>query len=616
MRSNAYALVAICVTLVALHPVLRGDWVNWDDPIYVLQNNFIHDFSFSGLLELFNPANRVLDTYTPLTLVSFAIDYRIAQDSPSWYHAVNLIFHLINVYLVYFFTTQITKRKEVAFFVSVLFGIHPLHVESVAWISERKDVLYSFFFLLSSIQFTKFVESELRDRAAYINSLLLALLSILAKPLGVALPLVFSLILFLFDRHKDRKAWLSTLPLYICAILFGIGATFIMDENQLGYSLMDRTLLSGHALWLYLVKSAVPFDISHVMGQKMPGNVPVFYFLTTALSIVLIGLVLWFGRNKKQVLFGFLFFLFTVLFSLHFLKVNSGIAYDRFTYIPFIGLFMVIGNVIYDLISTKKNVSKLFLLLISPAVLIYGYLAFQRSKVWKNDETLWTDVIEHNPQHKVAWCKRANYYAAEMRLEEAMRDQNECIQLNPLSGDGYVNRGNIYKELKNYDRALSDYETAMELAPNQGLSYSCSGVLKAQLGRIESGIVDLNKAVDLNPDVGVFRLNQGLAYELNGQYDLALEAYSAAIEVNEKDHLALKYRGSLQFILEDYPSALADLELAVELRPDFAVAWFDLSRTNLALGNRNLAYKQYRSAVNSGYPKNVEYESRLKRVEI
>jgi len=616
MRSGAYALGAVCITLIVLHPVLSGDWVNWDDPVYVLQNSFIHDFSFSGLLELFNPANRVLDTYTPLTLVSFAIDYRIAQDSPSWYHAMNLIFHLLNVYLVYFFTVRITKRKEVAFFVSVLFGIHPLHVESVAWISERKDVLYSFFFLFSGIQFLKFLESEFKDRTAYVSSLLLGLLSILAKPLGVALPLVLSLVLFLFNKHKDRKAWLSILPFYLCAVLFGIGATLLMDADQFGYSLTDRTLLSGHALWLYLLKSIVPFNISHDMGQKMPGNVPVFYFLTTALSIVSIGLVLWFGRSKKQVQFGLLFFLATVFFSLHFLKVNSGIAYDRFTYIPFIGLFIVIGNVVYDLIGTRKNASKLFLAIITPAVLIYGYIAFERSKVWQNDETLWTDVIKHNPQHKFAWCKRANYYVSEMRLEEAMRDQNECIQLNPLSGDGYVNRGNIYKELKNYDRALSDYEVAMELSPNQGLPYSCSGVLKAQLGRIESGIVDLNKAVDLNPDVGVFRINQGLAYELNGQYDLALDAYSAAIEVNNKDHLALKYRGSLQLVLENYESALTDLELAVELRPDFAVAWFDLSRVNLALGNRNLAYKQYRSAVNSGYPKNVEYESRLKRVEI
>ena len=232
IRSNVYALVAIFVTILVLHPVLSGDWVNWDDPIYVLQNNFIHDFSFSGLLELFNPANRVLDTYTPLTLVSFAIDYRLAQDSPYWYHAVNLILHLINVYLVYKFTIQISKRKEVAFFVSVLFGIHPLHVESVAWISERKDVLYSFFFLLSSIQFTKFVESELRDRVAYIYSLLLALLSILAKPLGVALPLVFCLILFLFDWHKDRKARISILPFLIIAVLLVYNTVYLSSFTK------------------------------------------------------------------------------------------------------------------------------------------------------------------------------------------------------------------------------------------------------------------------------------------------------------------------------------------------------------------------------------------------
>lgn len=608
--------LSVALTFLFLFPVLNSDWVNWDDPVYVTQNSAIHDFSASGIASLFHPNNRVLDTYTPLTLVSLAIDYKLAQNNAGWFHATNLLLHLINVSLVFLLFWRLTKKPLVAFLIATLFGLHPLHVESVAWISERKDVLFAFFFLASCIQFLAHLRAKKSSTKNYWISLILAGLAMLAKPEAVTLPLVLILINYWENSRFNLSQIIPIAPFFLLSLITGIGALYFMDSDVLAYSWLERILMSGHALWIYLIKAVIPFNITHDMGQPAPGMLPIFYYLTSSLSVILLGTFLWLGRKNKVLVFGILFFFANIIFSLHLIKVNSGAYYDRFTYLPYLGLFFIAAMMLENMTSKWQKGQLKFSLIALPVILLFGMISYERSQVWQNDETLWTDIITSNPDHKLAWCKRARYLNAEGRLEEALFDQNECLRLNPNMSDGLNNRGNIYLGLGNVDAALKDYTSAIKAAPKHSLPYSSRGVLLMQLGDNQNGMSDLKKAVELSPESSTLRLNLGLAYELENDVALAQKEYSLAIELNPTDHLAWKYRGSLALANGDVNSALRDLEHAVELRPDFGDAWYRLSIANHKLGNKKDALIQLDKAVENGVEDDIEYRALLERIEL
>ena len=418
--------MSLLLTLIALYPCFQNDWVNWDDGVYVLQNGPIRDFTWTGITNMFDPTNRVLDTYTPLTLVSLSIDYVFNLENATAYHATNMLLHLINVLLVFLLIFRLINHNYVAFFIAVFFGLHPMHVESVAWISERKDLLFSFFFLASCLQYLICLRSSKKNRSIkYGSALFLGLLAILAKPQAVSLPLVLLLIQY---WENKRFRILELIPFLILSLLAGLMAIYLMDENALEYSFFEQILMSGHACAIYLIKSIFPFYLEHNLGMPQAGNLPWYYYLSTAGSIVFIGLSFWFGRKNKKVIFGILFFCVTIIFSLHLLKINSGIAYDRFSYLPYIGLFMAFSG-FFELIKNRTETDKR--IIIGGAtliVLLFGYLANQRCYVWKNDETLWTNSLKQNPEDAMSWCKRARYYSSIGMYDKALVDQQKCIE--------------------------------------------------------------------------------------------------------------------------------------------------------------------------------------------
>lgn len=609
----------LLLTILALYPSLQGEWVNWDDQLYVTQNSTIRDFSFTGILNLFDPANAVLDTYTPMTLVSFAVDYHFVQDSAAWYHVENLLLHLVNAALVFQIILLLTGRLPLAFFVAALFGVHPMHVESVAWVSERKDVLFSLFFLASCLQYIVYLQRSRgqagRPDRAYWVAFALAVLAMLAKPQAVSLPLVLVLLHYWESGSLKLNAWGRVLPFFGLALATGFLAIFTMDANPSGFDLLSRMAMSGHAVWTYLFKVVVPLNLMHDMGRPEAGEIPGFYYLTTLLSISILGAALWFGRRERYFVFGVGFFVVTLFFSLHLLKVNSGIAYERFSYLPYIGLFLIGGFLLQKLKERMAFGTVAMLGLMALVLIPLTVLANQRSRVWKNDATLWSDALKKNLDHPVAWCKRARYYTSIGLFEQALVDQNECLRVHPDRSSGLHNRGNIYKGMGEIASAISDYTSAIEEGPERSLPYSSRGVLLIQTGNSD-GLADLKRAVELSPELVAYRLNLGLAYEVYDRFDLAQIEYSAAIELDPNDFQALKYRGSLLRIMGDLERARIDLSKAVEIRPDYGDAWYVLSKTNDALGNTQKALSQLEIAMEQGVEPDPAYLQKLKRVAL
>ena len=590
----------MALTLLALYPVLFNDWVNWDDPQYVTQNTHIRDFSAEGLAALFQPENRALDTYTPLTLLSFAVDYAMAGTHAPWYHGINLLLHLLNVWLVFVLIARMTGRNRVAFFVAVLFGLHPLHVESVAWVTERKDLLFSVFFLGACVLYFRTLKQQVSWGWPYWLALLLGALAMLAKPQAVTLPLVLMLLHYWHAERFSREGVLHALPFFGLSAATGVLALSIMQPNPSDYTLLERVCFSGHATMVYVYKLIAPVPLVHDMGRPDAGAMPWYYHLNTLLSVLLLGGGLWLGRKHRSVVVGNGLFVVLLFFSLHLFKINSGVSYDRFTYLPYIGLLLMIG-VAVDAWAKRSNVRWLPLL---TAVVIVGFgaVSHQRCSVWQNDDALWSNVLEHRPNHPTAHCKRASYLSSIGELDVATAAQLQCLALNPGSPEVLTNLGIIQRNARKPAEALASFNRAIELDPSNPLPYVNRGMLRVMQAEFEAGLADLEAAVERAPEHPTFRINLGIGQAFYLLVANAQQQYQHAIELDPNNGTAWQYLGALHLAQGNPGKAVAALTEAVRLVPTSAQAWYSRAQAHLQLGNRAAAAEDARAAQAAGHP--------------
>ncbi|MCL2878308.1 MAG: hypothetical protein FWF13_05960, partial [Acidobacteria bacterium] len=289
-----WAGLIILVTALAYSNSLDNGFVNWDDDTHVYANQDIRNLDGLAIRTFFT--SYYLNMYAPVTMISYALDYKIGGLDPAVYHRTNLIIHLFNVALVFFFLYRLTGQKAVAVISALFFGIHPLHVESVAWISERKDLLYVFFYLGGLIAWTGRRDGK-RPQTCYFLALFLFLLSLLSKSAAVTFPLILILIDFYRGRRSPHsydtagkitliKNHLDKIPFFLLAIAFG--ALSLLSQKVIGsevdyvagYTIIDRVFLGAYAFTFYLVKSIFPWKLSalHPMPMKPDGFLPVSYY--------------------------------------------------------------------------------------------------------------------------------------------------------------------------------------------------------------------------------------------------------------------------------------------------------------------------------------------------
>ena len=218
----------LIATAIAYYPCLKNGFV-WDDEGYILKNYYIKNMSVDNLKTIMTTP--IMGNYHPLVIISYAWEYFFFKLNPAPYHIVNMIIHLLNCVLVFYFIMRLSNSIPVAFITGLLFGIHPLHVESVAWISERKDVLYAFFYVISLICYLSYLEKR-PDYKYYFFALFFFLLSILSKPMAVTLPLVLFLMDYFRDRKIDYRAIIEKIPFFVLSILSGIVTLFAQRLSE------------------------------------------------------------------------------------------------------------------------------------------------------------------------------------------------------------------------------------------------------------------------------------------------------------------------------------------------------------------------------------------------
>ena len=643
-KSSYHVYIAgaiLVVTYLFLKNCLGNLFTNWDDPGYVVNNPLIKNITSEGIKNIFSPDGAVMGNYHPLTILSYAIEYSFVRLEPWQYHFDSLTLHLLCTLLVYWFVSLLSRRPLAGAVAALLFGLHPMHVESVAWVAGRKDVLYGAFYLAACITYVYGLRSSgAKKWLFYAGTILLFVCSLLAKPVAVSLPLVLLLIDYFEQKlmiipgnnksfvnpgtgaRIQLNYWLllEKIPYFGVAILFGIRS--LHDQKKFGalntldvvFNPLERIALGCYALVTYLFKAIVPIGLScfYPYPLKVNGALPWEYYSCPIIVIALLFLVIRFAHKNKAIVFGLLFFLVNIGLLLQFIPVGGAILADRYTYIPYIGLFFIAGWFVSLYFETYAAAQKKYWL---PAiVLIYccclGYISSERSKVWYNAVTLWRNEIDEHATVPNAYNNLGFFYFNEFNDATDPREKknyydssylllNQAIALQPNFVNPYISLGELQRSVGSFDSAKRNYYKALSLNSNDqdANAYLGLAIIYAINHNNDSSAYCFRTALKLKPYFPEAHSNFGNFLDMNHKYDSALAEYTIAIAQNPDTYPPYLNRGRALQRLNKCDQAFSDFEKALEISPDNGEVYYARSYCYTQKGNKALALKDVEKAL-------------------
>lgn len=533
----------ILVTLITLFPTLKNEFVNWDDIVYIMNNDMIKSFSRENFWKIFSLF--YMGNYHPFSILSFAFDYSIFGMDPFGYHFHNLIIHLVNVCLVYFFIWYLSGKKRLtSLIIALLFGIHPMHVESVVWISERKDLLYTAWYLLGLIAYLFYIKTSARKY--YFWCLIAFLFSLLSKAQAVTFPMILILLDYVVSRKVTRTVIVEKIPFFVLSLVFGIIAIYAQraDDalNPIGIQWYEALFFGQYSFIVYILKFFIPFSLSclHTYPLNDAGSAPLYIYFSPVVFLILFIVILKTWKTRRYITFGILFFLFSIFPVLQFLPVGQAIIAERYTYIPYIGLSILVVFFILEFgtkISPKGLRTSLAAILVS-ILIVFAYVSRERTKVWKDSISLWSDVIEKYPDAVTAYVNRGFIYNQYEKHQEAIVDCNTGMELDSTNYKLYCNRGIAHLRLKKYELAIVDFSLTIKREPDYFQAYMERGIIYTDnLGQYDLGIKDFMTYLSHDPNHAASISNLAVAYYKNNIYDSAMVYCQKSIEISPENEL-------------------------------------------------------------------------------
>jgi len=498
--------VLLCTAVFAVFfPVLGNDFVNWDDAQYVLSNPALRGSWLDALV--FSPGY-----YHPLTTLTYKLEFVLFGLNPAPYHFTSLALHLAACVSAFYLLTALGARRNAAFLGALLFGIHPVHVEPVAWVSGRKELLWGIFSAWTLISYLGFVDTKLKRYFFY--SLAFFLLAVLSKPFAIVLPFVLLLADYYRGRAFTFRLLLEKSPyLAIAAPLLTLSTApsgFLLANGERTISFLNAVAFIGQNAVFYAGKFLLPVGLSALYPSLVLSMNPVIHFLLL-LSGILAAFLLAKAQRPgaagpgavKKIFFGLGFFLITVFPAL----IVSPPA-DRYFYLPALGfcfLYAVFVSRLHGALSGDRPAGpasfygRLLILAVTVHFLVLGLASARRVPVWRNSLTMWNDVLRKYPREHVAYYGRGNTYAAAGDYDAAIRDLTRCLELDPRYWKAFNNRGRIFTEKKEFDKAITDYTAAISVNPGEAALLLNRGNVYFTKGDMARAIADYDQALAIAP---------------------------------------------------------------------------------------------------------------------
>ncbi|MCD6013311.1 MAG: hypothetical protein K0Q79_3173 [Flavipsychrobacter sp.] len=581
------------ITWLVFSSVPGFDFISWDDNGYVYDNADLSKPLGEAILYFFGP-HFYIGNYHPVTMTAYALLYRIAGVDPGVFHTANLLIHLLNVLLVFWFAWLLSgSRLIVATVTALFFGIHPMHVESVAWVAELKDVLYTAFFMAGLITYIKYTAPQNERRhSLLVATFLFFVLSALSKPAGIIFPVVL-LVLDLFTGYKwSKRTWLEKLPFFIVAFVLGI----VTIKAQHAYNLLhdlypffQRLLFASHSLLNYIAKFFVPFSLSNFYPYPdAAAGLPVLFYIAPVLVILLAFAIYRTLKYTQVVVFGCLFFLVTIVLELQLIAAGDAIMADRYTYVPYIGLLFIIGYGLDALYNNSakhlRTLGQVLLVCVAGFALVCGYLANARSKAWRNNETIAVDLYRKYPNVLIAAHNMGAvlYYKGQFR--EAVPYFRQALRIKQDYTNVYVNLANAYLSMEESDSAFAAMESGLEYAVGNYNEYFLSmGKDLFSKGRFQQAAKFFNRYCQLqkyDPDGYTALARCYFSLKDNTGY---INAIDSGLKYSPSNYNLLNHKGYFLFLSGKYEEAIPYFQAALKDNPNYSRASENLAASYRAI---------------------------------
>jgi len=577
-RGIFLGLALIAMTVLAYLPAIQNGGFIWDDQDYILHNKTLRDAA--GLRQIWtNP--RATPQYYPLVHTTYWIEYRLWGLDPTGYHVINILLHALGAVLLWLVLRQL--KVPGAWLAAALFAVHPVHVESVAWITERKNVLSGVFYLGAALAYLKWDDAQAggeRRHAGYLTSLILFLCALLSKTVAATLPAALVLVTWWkggfqsqrvpgTERTGKRGGWDHILPL-VPFFMLGLvlsGVTVWLEKHHVGasgaewhLSFIDRCLVAGRVAWFYVGKLLWPAGLCFNY-PRWDIDAGVWWQYLYPLSFAAVVVLLWTVRKRIGLgpLVAVLFFAGTLLPALGFFDVypmRYSFVADHFQYLASIGLLALVGAVIARACRLEPlagAVDRMWLrggvLPAGGVIVILAFLTANQCGIYRNLETLWLDTIAKNPASWMAYNNMGQLYIKKDRPSAAIPVLKKCLELNPKEITARNNLGVALSLLGRRDEAIQQYEKALEIDPGDPQAYNNIGAAMAAQGRFEEAITFYKRAVAVRPGLAATHSNLGAALAKLGRIDEAIRHHEKALAIAPDLGAAqMKYGETLQAV--------------------------------------------------------------------
>ncbi|NOS67149.1 MAG: tetratricopeptide repeat protein [Candidatus Peribacteraceae bacterium] len=626
MKRPVMFIIALFFALSALvygKAVWQSEFVRWDDGMLVYENPAIREISPATIKHIFSTYDPEL--YIPVTFFSYQIDYQIGGIHPFQYHLTNFLFHTFNALLVAWFVMLIFVRGQKArslflgIFCGLLFLLHPLHTEGVMWVSGRKDLLSTFFLLLTLIYWVRWRENPVRRW--YLMAIGFFALALMSKVMAITLPVILLLIDWQQGRLREtplrvRQIFTEKIPFFALSIIFGLIGIGGKTKTVASSSTLEKILMAGKSSVFYLRKILWPdnFSLLYPYHKDVVLTSPDFYIPIIVWVVILIIIVLlW--RRTRDVAFGVALYAVTVAPT--FLNFTKGgdldvyFASDRYAYFPSIGVFIAVVALI-SLIA-KQRIPKQIAIGIGACVIIaLGVRSYVQSQVWRTTYTLLTNVLVHYPESHVAHNNIANAWRLEGRLDDAIGEFEKALAIRPHAKI-YANLGAVYRKQGKIPEALEVYRKGIELNPHSREIYMGRSLVWIAQKNYVAAEQDLLRALQEDPTYLEAHINLGATYAYQGNMQKAIEQYRIAINLNP---FYPDVRFNLGVALQstgDIEGAMAQYERAVHLAPRSIAARINYGILLYKTGDADGAREQFEEILTID-PENATARSALEQL--
>ncbi len=606
-------LVLAAITLALFWRARSFEFLCYDDPTYITLNYHVQSgLNWSGVVWAFSSV--YASNWHPLTWLSHMLDFQVWGNHPGGHHLTNVLFHTANVILLFLVLCRMTGATWRSALVAAFFAWHPLHVESVAWISERKDVLSTFFWLLAVAAYARYAEESKvqspKSKVYYVLSLVSFALGLLSKPMVITLPCVLLLLDFWpLERIPNLKLKLSDFPMWR-GLVFEKLPFFALASVSAGITLYAQantiSSVEQSPIDLRLANAVVSYA-EYIVKLFWPSRLAVFYPHPDELPIERAGLALLFlaavsfwsllqARRLPCLVTGWFWFLGTLVPVIGIIQVGQQAMADRYSYVPSVGLFIALIWALAEWSDHHFRRRQILTLLAGGAVLSCIILTHIQLGFWKNDTILFSHARDVTSRNFVAYAVLASKKEAS-DPEGAITDYNLALAIKPNSTEALFGKGRALLKVGKPEEAIASYRAALEIDPNYPEAHNGLGVILAQRGELAEAETEYRAALKTNPDHLEARLNLALALFKDRQVNEAIAEFNLLLAAQPDSIDALVGLGSALVVSGKPDSAIVLYTRALRLKPDNPEAHRKLGTALVLEGKSEAAMEQFRESL-------------------